>query len=114
VSRADIAAALTAAGVAGHEEMPATITAGQGWPEWVSTRYDETSGGCQPAITEWVVWLVLPPYNTAAEADSVRDTVAASLGAVAAVDQARPALITVTDGGGNTIPAIQYQIRTAP
>jgi hypothetical protein len=114
VSRADIADALAGAGVSGHEAMPNTITAGQGWPEWVSTTYTETVGGCQPAQTEWVVWVVLPPYNTAAEADTIRDTIADRLGAISAVDQSRPALITVTDGGGNTIPAIQYQIRTTP
>lgn len=114
MSRADIKTALDTAGLTGWEAIPNTLTRGQGWPEWVRTTYSEAVAGCLRTVTEWVVWVVLPPHDTEGAADQVRDQIALALADVAAVDTAEPALITVTEGGGNTLPAIRYQIRTTP
>lgn len=114
MSRAELRAALDAAGVTGHESMPNTPTAGQGWPEWVRTTYTETAGQCVPAETEWTVWVVLPAYGFTTAADVARDRIAQALHDVAAVDQSDPALIAVTEGGGNTLPALRYTVRTTP
>jgi hypothetical protein len=115
MSRAELARALTAAGLDGLEHYPdGPIAAGQGWPEWVSTSYRETSGGCEVAETRWIVWVVLPPFDTPAAADRLRDLIAAELAAVAAVDEVTPALITVTENAGNGLPALRYTARTTP
>jgi hypothetical protein len=115
MSRAELAAALTSAGLTGLEHYPVgALTPGQGWPEWVSTAYRETSGGCEVAETRWIVWVVLPPFDTPAVADQLRDLIASQLSAVSAVDEVTPALIQVTENASQGLPALRYTVRTTP
>lgn len=109
--RQSIADALdTVTGLSGHTIQPPAPTAGQGWPEWVGTRYTNVANcGATPDLVEWQVILMLPALDVT-HGDTVRDWAAAALSTVGAVTEARPDTVPLTADAD--APVIRYTLTT--
>jgi hypothetical protein len=107
VSRAQIAAALTAAGLAGETARPATPAAGQAWPEWRASRW---LNGC---VTEtgWYVYVVLPGDPRAAidAGDPRIEPIGQALVDLSLrVEQVEPWRIPLGQNASESAPALRY------
>ena len=99
----------TVTGVAGHLVQPSAPVPGQGWPQWVQTRYVSTSCGPRPDGSEWEVLVVLPVLNPTA-GDALRDTIAEALGAVGTVELAEPGTLELAADWTQPAPIIRYTV----
>jgi hypothetical protein len=111
MSRQAIADALgTVTGVSGHLQQPPSPTAGQGWPQWVQTRYTNVPD-CGPVAdgTDWEVLVMLPALDPL-HADALRDMIATALGTVASVETAEPDTLDLAPDS-NPAPVIRYTLQ---
>jgi len=112
VTRAAFAAALTAAGMAGAPTRPATVAAGDAWPEWRASRW---LNGCV-IETGWFVYVALPGDPRAAidVGDPLIEQVGQALVELELrIDQVEPWRIplggdTQTGVGTSSVPALRY------
>lgn len=114
-TRDAIAAALsTVAGVTGQAMPPDVVTAGVGWPQWVSA---STDAYCSLRST-WHVLVVLPNPDAATTIDAgdpLLDAVWAALLEVGEVPIVEPVTVKVADpaAAGQDMPALRYTLYTS-
>lgn len=107
VSREQIAAALTGAGLAGETARPATPSAGQAWPEWRASRW---LNGCV-VETGWYVYVVLTgdPRSAIDAGDPLIVPVGQALVDLSLrIDQVEPWRIPLGQDAAASAPALRY------
>lgn len=110
-ARADIVAALNAAGMNAADVAPDSATPGAAWPQWTTT--DFQGHLCDPSRFSFSVYVVLnaaDPATTVAEGDNVVSRVAPELFRVAIIQAAEPVLITF--GDKTTMPGVRFRVTT--
>jgi len=112
-TRDEIAAALTSVGLNGTPTKTGPISAGDGWPQWRSTRWANTVPfGVR--LGSWYVYVALPGGGvdvTAAEADPLVETVGQALvDAGLQIEVVEPYAIPVGDTGQAAVPVLRYSV----
>lgn len=110
-ARADIVAALNAAGLNAANVAPDSATPGAAWPQWTQTDFQgHLSDPSRFSFSVYVVLNAADPATTVEAGDTVVFAASAELVHVVNIIAAEPVLITF--GDKTTMPGIRFRVIT--